>query len=106
MLSTEGNKSDAYLAKEVIVSVVAWPKVPTPLNCRLPFTTAFPAIIIEAAFICPVTANPPCTINAPVEIVVEFVPDVMAKPDTERIFVDELNDKDASAETAAPDDEL
>ena len=50
-LSTEGNISEIYLAKELIVSEVAFPNTPTPLNVKLPLITALPVVCNDAAFI-------------------------------------------------------
>ena len=72
-MSAEGNKSDAYLAKEVMVSVVASPKVPVPLNCKFPLITALPDVTNETEFICPLTPKPPKINIAPVAVVVEAV---------------------------------
>ena len=50
------------------------------------------------------TPRPPLTINAPVVVFVEAVPDVTAKPDTFNISDDGLNDIVVSLETAEPAD--
>ena len=52
----------------------------------------------------PVTPRPPLTTNAPVVVFVEAVPEVIAKPDTCNISVDELNAIVVSLEIAEPAD--
>jgi hypothetical protein len=52
----------------------------------------------------PVTPSPPLTTNAPVVVLVEAVPEVIAKPETFNISVDGLNDIVESLETADPAD--
>ena len=49
------------------------PKVPVPLNCRLPLNTAFPEVTIEAELICAPTPKPPVTTKAPFAVVVDAV---------------------------------
>jgi hypothetical protein len=52
----------------------------------------------------PVTPRPPLITNAPVVVLVEAIPEVIAKPDTCNISVDGLNEIVVSLEIAEPAD--